>query len=236
MFFRRKPRHGHHIDPGFRKCEGPYYIETLQTISKEIQPEWYLEIGTRDGRSLRAMNSNFIAVDPKFVISKNTLNAATQFFFFQETSDAFFQRGFMRLNNIRPDLAFIDGMHLFEFVLRDFINTEKAMDPGGAICLHDVLPFNADMTTRDIDYLEKLELPWTGDVWKILPVLKKYRPDLEITIFDSRPTGLGLVRNLDPESRVLSEYYDEIVRDFTGLEISSFGIEEYYSLYGITSM
>jgi hypothetical protein len=236
MFFQRKPRRGYHIDSGFRKCEGPYYTETLQAISKEIQPEWYLEIGTRDGRSLRAINTNFIAVDPKFAITKNTLNAAKQFFFFQETSDAFFQRDFMRLNNIQPGLAFIDGMHLFEFVLRDFINIEKAMDPDGAICLHDVLPFNADMTTRNIDYLEKLKLPWTGDVWKILPIFKKYRPDLEITILDSRPTGLGLVRNLDPESRVLSEQYGEIIQDFTALEISGFGIEEYYSLYRIASM
>ena len=34
------------------------------------------------------------------------------------------------------------------------------------------------------------------------------------------PTGLGIVKNLDPNSRVLAEHLDEIVEEFLALDIS----------------
>ena len=39
-------------------------------------------------------------------------------------------------------LAFIDGMHLFEFALRDFINTERHCSPKAVIVFDDILPRN----------------------------------------------------------------------------------------------
>ena len=53
-------------------------------------------------------------------------------------------------------LRFIDGMHLSEFALRDFINIEPFMADTGVIVIDDVLPRNGLEAARD----RKTE-PWT---------------------------------------------------------------------------
>jgi hypothetical protein len=45
---------------------------------------------------------------------------------------------------------------------------------------------------------------WTGDVWRAALLLKRRRPDLQITTVDAFPTGLVLITNVDPSSRYLS--------------------------------
>jgi hypothetical protein len=55
---------------------------------------------------------------------------------------------------------------------------------------------------------------WTGDVWKILPCLRRYRPDLALLALDANPTGLLLVANLDPDNRTLERGYVDIVDTF----------------------
>jgi Methyltransferase domain len=39
-------------------------------------------------------------------------------------------------------MAFIDGLHHFEQVLRDFINVEKRATSEGLIVIHDCIPFD----------------------------------------------------------------------------------------------
>ena len=77
-------------------------------------------------------------------------------------------------------------MHLFEYLLRDFMNTEAASDPKGVIMMHDLVPHDLAMTTRD---LSAIRGAWTGDVWKLLPILQRWRPDLTLTMLNLRPTG-----------------------------------------------
>jgi len=48
--------------------------------------------------------------------------------------------------------------------------------------------------------------------------LKKYRPGLQINTIATAPTGLAIVRNLDPGSRVLSERMNEIVDEFLAVD------------------
>lgn len=107
------------------------------------------------------------------------------------------------------ELAFIDGMHLIEFALRDFINTEKYCSPNSVIIFDDILPQNIDWAAR-----ERFTQFWTGDVFKIIELLKNYRPDLTLTILDTEPTGLLLVTGLDPHSTTLSEEFDDIIKHF----------------------
>ena len=47
------------------------------------------------------------------------------------------------------DLSFIDGMHLFEYVLRDFMNVERFSRWDTAIVLDDMLPRDVDEAARD---------------------------------------------------------------------------------------
>ncbi len=55
---------------------------------------------------------------------------------------------------------------------------------------------------------------WTGDVWKLIPALIRWRPDLEVHSIAARQPGLGMITRLDPASRVLSENYEAIVAQF----------------------
>ena len=61
---------------------------------------------------------------------------------------------------------------------------------------------------------------WTGDVFKIVLILKKYRPDLEIYNSNAKPSGLVCVKNLDSSSSVLSDNYEKIVEEFMNTDYS----------------
>ncbi|HET7873735.1 MAG TPA: class I SAM-dependent methyltransferase, partial [Terriglobales bacterium] len=51
------------------------------------------------------------------------------------TSDAFFAA-----NKQLFDIVFIDGLHTYEQVRKDVVNSIKFLKPGGYIALHDMLP------------------------------------------------------------------------------------------------
>ena len=173
---------------------------------------------------------NFIAVDPEFKIKADVFNDASNMFFCQQTSDDFFKQNVLGKLSVKPGLTFIDGMHLFEFALRDFINAEKARNNDGVICFHDVCPFSYEMTTRDVSYLDQ-GLPWTGDVWKVIQVLLEYRPDLTVDVVNARKTGIGCVSGLDPKNQVLSDNYDEIMEKYQLLELESVGADSYFGKF-----
>ena len=113
------------------------------------------------------------------------------------------------------DLAFIDGMHQMEFALRDFINVEKYCSADSIILIHDVYPIDATSAAR-----ERASLFWSGDIWRLILILKKYRPDLTVNVIAARPTGLAIVQNPDPQSGVLAERQHEIIDEFLALDIS----------------
>lgn len=198
-----------------RKAEGHPYLEILDGMHRKMLPDWYLEIGTQTGRSLALSHSNSIAIDPEFRLNQDVLKGKSQLLLMQQTSDDFFASGFLENAEINLNLAFLDGMHLYEFLLRDFFNTERYMAPGGRIVMHDCMPWNSNMANRDRRTVKSRA--WTGDVWKIVPILRKYRPDLKVTLYDAAPTGLVVVENLDPKNRVLQENYDDIRRVFDGI-------------------
>lgn len=60
-----------------------------------------------------------------------------------------------------------------EFTLRDFINLEKTMASKGSICIHDVLPFNYVMTTRDTSYVDR-KLAQNYSVCQVLKILGEH--------------------------------------------------------------
>ncbi len=72
---------------------------------------------------------------------------------------------------------------------------------------------------------------WTGDVWKIVPLLKEHRPDLKFQLFDVAPTGLVVVSNLDPENRALSDNYDAIIKTYDNIS----DVEEIAGRFDIAS-
>lgn len=195
--------------------EGLRYLRMLRRLHALLKPAWYLEIGTHTGRSLSLARCNYVAVDPDFRIEHPVVNGTgRQMHLFQTTSDAFFASGFPQRNGLRFDLAFLDGLHLFEFLLRDFMNTERIMAPGGTVVLHDCCPTNVTMASR-----ERPPGLWTGDVWKALLILLEHRPDLDIRVAAAAPTGLVIVGNLDPQSPVLDRVHEEAVARYADLSL-----------------
>lgn len=195
--------------------DGLRYFRLLSRMHAKLQPDWYLEVGTFTGKSLALAKCNTVAVDPNFKIEHPVINpAGQQMFFFQQTSDDFFDGGFLKANKIKVDFAFLDGMHLFEYLLRDFIAAEKIMGKGGVICLHDCCPTTPEMATRAYH-----TGAWTGDVWKTLLILLRNRPDLKIDVTDASGTGLVVIRNLNPRDKTLEAAYDDLVDEYMDQEL-----------------
>ncbi len=100
-------------------------------------------------------------------------------------------------------------MHLFEYALRDFMNLEQSAHPDATILIHDCLPVDALSAGR-----ERSPYPWSGDVWRLILLLREQRPDLEVSVVDWPPTGVGVVRGLDPHSTLLADRYDELIEHY----------------------
>lgn len=178
--------------------------QLLAGLHEQLGPRTYFEIGIDLGNSLAQSRTRSIGVDPAYTI---TAELHCDVRTFRETSDDFFARpdAFDHFDGQPIELAFIDGMHLAEFVLRDFMNTEKHMSPGGVVVLDDMLPRNSLEA-----YRIRRTRGWTGDVYKVHEVLAKYRPDLTLVPISSYPTGSYMVVGLDPTNTVLDEQYAEI--------------------------
>ena len=178
------------------------YLEILDRLHRELAPAHYLEIGVRHGISLALARGPATGVDPAPALDRDLPQTARVV---PLTSDEFFAG---QTGGVRPDLCFIDGMHLFEYALRDFMNFERCAAPGALAVIDDVLPNHPAQAER-----ERRTRAWTGDVWRLVEVLQRYRPDLFLLPLDTAPAGLLLVAGLDPANRVLWDAYNPIVRE-----------------------
>jgi hypothetical protein len=213
---------------------GVPYLEFLSHLHLHLEPRSYLEIGTSEGESLATARCDTIAVDPAFKLAANAAAGRARTFLFQMTSDAFFRDTEVR--RFFPDgvdLSFLDGMHRIEFLLRDFINAEASSHGRSLILMHDCLPLNSRMARRSFMQGSPEEgdhaMSWTGDVWKIIPILKEYRPDLRVMLLDCPPTGLVAVSRLDPNSGVLDAAYHSIVDRYEIISIDAYDLKRLWA-------
>lgn len=212
-------------DPGFAmmvllsrlRMPGLTSHDILSNVHNWLRPRSYVEIGVAAGDSivLAIPGTRAIGVDPRPTITRPLPPSTT---IYPETSDDFFAKHDVRalLGGQPVDLAYIDGLHLFEYALRDFINLEKLCMPASTILFDDCIPLNRRTAERT-----RVTQFWTGDVWRVVGALKKYRPDLRIHTVPCSPTGVCIVRGLDPASRVLSDNYDAIVNEFLALDYAA---------------
>lgn len=215
-----------------QRAEGIDYVRFFRRLHKAHVFEWYLEIGCRDGRILNMSQGKTVGVDPVFRLEKPLLGRKPQLHLFQETSDVFFAANRLETLGAQPSVAFIDGMHLFEYALRDILNTEVHSHPDGVIFVHDCCPFSVEMTTRDLENLPDI---WTGDVWKLIPILDEYRPDLTVSVLDARPTGLLAITGLKPGSAQPVIDLSEINERYATVDLESFGQNKFAGLFEFTS-
>jgi hypothetical protein len=196
---------------------GEHYFKVLARVHQHVRPATYLEVGVSRGESLQLVLPQTLAlgIDPQprvaFTLAPNQK-------VFAQTSDEFFARADVPgLLGGRPlEMAFIDGMHHFEYALRDFINIEPLCRPQSLIFIHDCFPIDERSAERD-----QTTAFWSGDIWRLIVLLKKYRPDLSIQTLGTPPTGLGLITHLDPASRLLRSRLPELIAEGLALEYSS---------------
>jgi hypothetical protein len=188
---------------------GSDYYDILRRVHADLRPRTYVEVGVRAGASLALADGCAvrIGIDPDPVLDPALeLQDAV---IIEMASDEAFAAGEVEraLHGSALDLAFIDGMHLFEFALRDFANLERLAHSASVILVHDCLPIDAVTSSR-----ERTTDVWTGDVWKLVPCLLENRPDLHVVTADVPPSGLAFISRLDPGSTVLDGLQEALER------------------------
>ena len=140
------------------KFDDVYRWDLIDYLNNKYSFSSYLEIGCNDDELFsRIKIKNKIGIDP--VIGGNM----------KITSDDFFLQ-----NNLKFDCVFIDGLHIYDQVKRDILNSSKFLNENGFILVHDCLPKSLSSQA-----VPRYKLTWNGDVWKAIVDLRR-DPNLEI--------------------------------------------------------
>lgn len=200
-----------------QKFPGMGYWKVLKIMHRTIKPKIYLEIGVDRGKSfkLAGPRTYAIGIDPAPKLGPVEQNNKK---IYTMTSDDFFtsSKKSVELKG-RVDLAFIDGLHTCEQVLKDFINIEKLAHKKSVVVFHDILPLDAQSSEK----YRKTRV-WTGDVWKILPCLSTFRPDLNLAIIPTAQSGLLIVTRCDSSSSILQRNLSNCVKEIDRLNFDDF--------------
>ncbi|HTV52776.1 MAG TPA: class I SAM-dependent methyltransferase [Steroidobacteraceae bacterium] len=201
----------------YLQLPGEDYQQLLARLHDALAPATYLEIGVDQGHSFRLLGpgTQAIGIDPAARLAHSLAPGHS---LFAMTSDEFFARIDVRavLGGRSVRMAFIDGMHHFEFALRDFVNLEPLCDPDSVLLVHDCYPLDARTAAR-----ERSTGFWTGDVWRLVALLRRHRPDLLVRTIATPPTGLALISRLDPSSRLLQQRLPALIAEGLALEYAA---------------
>src|SRR5689334_21028220 len=106
-------REGYGAGPG-RKDGRLRYLEFLRGLHERLAPSTYLEVGVRNGDSLALSRCRSVGIDPAY---KLTAELDGDLALFRTVSDEYFTRPepLAPFGGRPVDLAFVDGLHLFEF-------------------------------------------------------------------------------------------------------------------------
>ncbi len=171
-------------------------FDIINKIIKKKEFKSYLEIGCQsDINFSKIIVNKKVGVDPQ--------SGGTH----RMTSDEFFEQ-----NNSNFDLIFIDGLHLYEQVLRDIDNSLKILNDNGVILIHDCLPSKIWHQT-----IPQTHSSWNGDVWKSI-VKSRTREDID-TYTIKADQGLGLILK-----RKNKDILNHEIQNFKGLTF-----KEYYT-------
>jgi hypothetical protein len=196
---------------------GVMYHHVLRHMHEFLKPRSYVEIGVDTGGSIVLAQRPTVAVgidpNPRLATAPTTTTKIMPL-----PSDEYFTtrdlRADMECDSV--DFSFIDGLHIFEQTLRDFINVERHSTKRTVVTIHDCLPIDRLTAER-----ERKTSFWTGDIWKVSLCLRELRPDLDVRIIPTSPTGLCVVRGLDPTSTLLSGRLEQIYSEYVGLDVDS---------------
>lgn len=158
-------------------------VDLINFLIKKYQYINYLEIGVRDGSTFRQIKApHKDGVDPG--IECNNPPEVN----YPITSNDFFNL-IKDHPEIKYDIIFIDGLHLWEQVDKDINNSLKHLTDNGTIILHDCNPLKKEHQVRKF-------IPgtcWNGDVWKAILKHRIENPNIQITTINT-DHGLGIIQ------------------------------------------
>ncbi|WP_099340695.1 class I SAM-dependent methyltransferase [Candidatus Fonsibacter ubiquis] len=154
---------------GFDFSNKPSRLEIVLEIIKKKKFSTYLEIGCFDNQLFNHININKTGVDP-FKGGNIKLK-----------SDEFFKN-----NKKKYDCIFIDGLHTYEQVKKDIVNSINCVNENGIILIHDCLPNNVyEQNVPRSTYI------WNGDVWKAI-VEMRTKEDFQTYVINA-DYGIGVI-------------------------------------------
>jgi predicted O-methyltransferase YrrM len=173
--------------------------ELINYLIKKIDAQSYLEIGICDGSNhIKIKCKHKIGVDPNSPVSHVT---------HRMTSDRFFSQ-----NKNMFDVIFVDGLHVYEQVYKDIINSLKFLNKNGYIICHDM---NPPTEKHQADPRPMNQRQWNGDCWKAYIKLRSERSDLEMYVVNT-DHGCGVIRL--GEQKLINLPKDAFELDFDYLE------------------
>tara|TARA_B100000900_G_scaffold263070_1_gene224353 strand:+ start:1098 stop:1775 length:678 start_codon:yes stop_codon:yes gene_type:complete len=150
--------------------ENFYRWDLIEYLIKKNNYKNYLEIGCDKNQLFTKVNiENKIGVDP---VSGGNV---------RKTSDDFFKE-----NKSSFDIVFIDGLHTYEQVKRDILNSVNCLLDEGIILVHDCMPDSLGKQA-----VPRYKMQWNGDVWKAIVDLRQYE-NLEIYTCEI-DQGIGII-------------------------------------------
>ena len=147
----------------------PHRLDIIEHFIKKNNYKSYLEIGCCKNEVFSKINIKKVGVDPN---SGGTVRL---------TSDNFF-----KTNKEKFDLVFIDGLHVYDQVKQDIINSLEVLNNNGVILIHDCLP--EKIWEQNVP---RMNGAWSGDVWKVIPFFRsKSNIDVYTCVADR---GIGII-------------------------------------------
>jgi hypothetical protein len=147
-----------------------YRWDLIEYLIKKNNYTNYLEIGCDQNQLFsKVIIDNKIGVDP---VSGGNI---------RKTSDDFF-----KVNNDKFDIVFIDGLHTYEQVKKDILNSVNCLNVNGIILVHDCMPDSLGKQA-----VPRYKMQWNGDVWKAIVDLRQ-KEDLDIYTCEM-DQGIGII-------------------------------------------
>lgn len=193
--------------------------EIINGLIKKNGYKTYLEIGVNTPAQ-PGYNWVGINIETKHGVDPNVDTT------YRMTSDEFFEKH----AEIKYDIIFIDGLHLFEQVEKDINNSLTHLNENGTIVVHDTNPVE-EITQRR----ERASDAWHGDVWKAILKLRLENPNVSIHTVET-DEGCTIIKKgtqelLNPKVEGVDLYQFAILDQYRKKILMLISPEEFVKIY-----
>ena len=208
-------------------------FEVVQSVLEMFEKPRYLEIGVNEGRTFHSLIADKkVGVDPNYLFDieeARSLHLNNQYIV--QTSDDFFSAHLDMMEKF--DVIFIDGLHTFDQVLKDLLNSYAMLKDDGIIIIDDVIPrdFISSLPSIEMMYAMRQaensgDTTWMGDVYKLVFFISGFLPALSFaTVKENHGQTLCWKKARNPESL--------LIKDVTNLDFTDVALRK--SIFNIQS-